>query len=87
MSPKVIDNANEFNLTDEYLSDFMVIYREHMKKTTLQKSNYTNFTNSLLDDQNPPQAVNCDDYCDSHMRQIFDEYKQYHGYVTLVVSI
>lgn len=86
MSPKVIENPNEFNLTDEYLSDFMVVYREHIRKTTLQKNNYTNFTNSLLENHDIHQAANCDDYCDSH-RQIFDDYKQYHGYVTLVVSV
>lgn len=87
MSPKVVDNAKEFNLTDENLNDFLATYREHMKKTALQKNNYTNFTNSWLDDQSPSQAVNCADYCNSHMRDVFDEYKQYHGYVALVVSI
>lgn len=86
---KVIDNPTEYNLTDEYLIDFMDKYREHMMKASSQNKTFTNMTNGTLDDvdHHAHQAINCIEYCDSQMRHFFDEYKQYHGYVTLIVSI
>lgn len=56
-------------------------------KAGLQNKTYMNATNIMLEDQTTHPAVNCVEYCDSHMRQIFEEYKDYHGYVALVVSI
>ena len=82
---KVMENPNEFNLTEEYLNDFLVKSKEHMMKANQNKS-YTNMTNIIMEDPTSHPAVNCVDFCDSHMRQIFEEYKDYHGYVALIVS-
>lgn len=85
---KVIDIPGELNLTEEYFNDFLIKSKEHMMKVSLQNKTYINTSGIILDDQTPHPAVNCSEYCsDSHMRQIFDEYKNYHGYVALVVSI
>lgn len=82
---KVMDNPNEFNLTEEYLNDFLVKTREHLR-AGLQNKTFTNVSNIMPEDQPTHPVVNCSEYCDSHMRQIFEEYKDYHGYVALVVS-
>lgn len=83
---KVIENAKEFNLTDEYLTDFMDIWRQTILIANAENRSYTNITNGTLEDANPQQAVSCDDYCKNEMRHFFDEYRNYHGYVSLVVS-
>lgn len=84
---KVIDNPNDYNLTEEYVNDFLVKSKEYILRANLQNRSSTNTTNILLEDQITNPAVNCVEYCDSHMRQIFEDYRVYHGYVALVVSI
>lgn len=81
---KVVENPQEYNLTDNDLSAFFEIYREYNKLNINKTSN--NITNSTsFDDAH--QAVNCSEYCNSQMRHLFDDYRHYHGYVTLIVSI
>lgn len=84
---KFIENAKELNITDEYLSDFMEIWKKNYMPVNAENKSYTNITNSTFE-VNPHQAVSCDDlrYCDSEMRHFFEEYKHYHGYVSLIVS-
>lgn len=84
---KIVDNAKEFNLTEEHLADFVNQLDQWMSENGHNKT-YTssNVTNGTHDELNQHQIVNCDDFCDSQMRHCFDVYKNYHGYVTLVVS-
>lgn len=81
---RVVENANDYNLTDEYLVDF--IDRMKFMLGNSENKSHPNITNSTMEEPNPHQAVNCDDYCDNQMRHFFDEYRHYHGYVSLVVS-
>lgn len=83
---KVIDNPKDFNLTEEYLNDFMDKYREHMKNKNFSNKSFVQNFNGTLNDSTHHQAVNCSEYCDSNMRHVFEDYKEYHGYVTLAVS-
>lgn len=88
--PEVVDDPNLNNLTKEYrLHDFVVALREHLEKSNFQNKSFSNITNTTMDDdhQQPYQPVKCVEYCDSNMRHFFEDYKQYHGYVTLIVSI
>lgn len=77
---------NELNLTAESIQDFIERSRLHSMLRS-NKSHISNITNDTSDELSTYQAVNCSDYCEGSMRHIFDDYKQYHGYVTLVVSI
>lgn len=74
-----LPNGEKFNLTDEHLKDFVEMSRDFLaRKHNIQNKTSTNTTNATL-------GV-CFEYCDSNMRQIFIDYKQIHGYVTLFVS-
>lgn len=83
---RVIDNPSDFNLTQEHLNDFVKYMWE--KNFMLHNKSYTtpNITNVTQDEPTSHQAGNCHEYCHSQMRRFFDEYRHYHGYVTLVVS-
>lgn len=83
-APHEFENITGLNLTQEQLDVFMEHLNKHLTKTNLHNKT---FANETFDDSNSHQAVNCDEYCDSDMRHFFEEYKHYHGYVTLVVSI
>lgn len=85
---KIVDNAKEFNLTEEHLTDFVNQLDQWLLENGPNKTfTSTNTTNVTRDEANQHQIVSCDDFCDSQMRHCFDVYKQYHGYVTLVVSL
>lgn len=83
--PRIVDDPNQWNLTQEYLTDFVAMLGKYKADNEKNKS-YTNITNGTFEERNPQQAANCEEYCNSEMRHFFDEYKQYHGYVALVVS-
>lgn len=78
-------NALDFNLTAEHLSDFL----EKSLDLLANRTHYNkSLTNPLDDDStnNSTRQQDCHGYCDSEMRQIFTEYRKFHGYITLVVS-
>jgi len=85
---------NLANLTKEDFDDFLIKNKDLTAKQSANLSavkfveNSINITannnNSIL--QNVSDVVNCTSYCDGEMRHIFEDYKGYHGYVTLVVS-
>lgn len=85
---KVVDNPSEFNITDEYLNDFMLRMKDHLLKTNYQNKSVENYT--IYASEKPHQVKDdCDDYpnCLSDMRSFFEGYKNYHGYVTLVICV
>lgn len=73
------------SLTEQNIQDFLELTVQHMRNTTTQnKTNVLNDTSDLPG----PHSNDCIGYCDSsQLRHIFKEYKHYHGYVSLVVSI
>lgn len=73
---------NQTDITAENIADFFKRNNELINKTVQTN----NLSNNLSEAESTQQAVSCLDYCDSHMRDIFDDYRGYHGYVTLVVS-
>lgn len=76
--------SEDMNITEEHWKLFI----EKLKKYSTADNNKTfieNVTN--LTTVMPTPVSSCDDYCDSHMRHIFESYRHYHGYITLVVSI
>jgi hypothetical protein len=83
--PMGIENPHDYNLTAEYLNDFL-------EKSLGLLANRTQYNKSLttVADDETTNSINrqqdCIGYCDSDMRQIFNEYRHFHGYVTLVVS-
>jgi hypothetical protein len=83
----VIDNPNQYNLTDEMFSDFFELMRKkNMLAGNVENKTYSNITNGTFDDPNLQHSENCESYCQNEMRHFFEEYRNYHGYVSLVVS-
>lgn len=78
----IVNNPKDYNLTEEYLADFM----ERTKDLMRNRSMPMNITKGLSGNESTNRTDICLDYCDSQMRDIFDDYRGYHGYVTLVVS-
>lgn len=73
------------NLTAQNIQDFLEASVKHMRNATAQNRTYV--SNDTADPTNP-QPSDCMGYCDSsQLRHIFEEYKHYHGFVSLVVSI
>jgi hypothetical protein len=84
---RVIENPNQYNLTDEYIQDFIELMKSKNYLTNLENKTYTNVTNATIEDASVHQSVECNTYCDNQMLHLFGGYKYYHGYVSLAVSI
>lgn len=73
------------NLTEQNIHDFLEASVKHMRNATAQNRTYV--SNDTTDLANL-QPSDCIGYCDSsQLRHIFEEYKHYHGFVSLVVSV
>lgn len=82
VSPSPEDLARSLNITPDELFNFLNFNRS--KNPTIP--NIT--TPIILNGTQITQGGICHDYCDNDMRAIFEEYKiEYHGWITLVVSI
>lgn len=78
-----INDSNKLNLTAHELKDFLEASVKHaVRNATAQNKTLAKLSNDTLD------LSDCIGYCDSsQLRHVFEEYKHYHGYVSLVVSM
>lgn len=65
------------NISNESVHEFLTIWMDIIKKNNTKNIKTT--PNETTD--------NCLHYCEHNIRDFFTQYKLYHGYITLVVSI
>lgn len=76
-----IGDLSQLNISDHVWNDF---YRRlNLGRNKTQPVNVSDFVTNSGNSSNE-----CDDYCDSQVRDPLDYWKlEYHGYVSLIVSI
>lgn len=72
-------NASEFNITEDYMNDFL----DKLKQMTKVLNHNSENNNLMISNYT---ASECTNYCNGAVRDFVDEYKSLHGYISLVVS-
>ncbi|CRL00191.1 CLUMA_CG013465, isoform A [Clunio marinus] len=81
---KILEDGKDSNLTVDDLAKFINVL---MSNKPFLNSSVNTTRKLLIDETNYTQSDNCSEYCDGRMRNFFNEYKNYHGYITLIVRL
>lgn len=83
--PPNFDDENNFN--SSIWHDFWQTNYKLGQEVLRNKSKSTMLENITTVNMSKHSVAECDEYCDSHLREILMDYRmEYHGYVSLIVS-